>query len=77
MKIDERQKEQNNLLTDMKHQQEKILDELNVLNRTLTKIFGTVVQPTEGKWYLYVFIGLCQKRPKNILLISLVLTLDE
>ncbi len=49
MKIDERQKEQNNLLTDMKHQQGKILDESVVLNRTLTKIFGTIVQPTEGK----------------------------
>jgi hypothetical protein len=49
IKFDERQKEQNNLLADMKDQQGKILNELVALNQILSKIFGSVVQPAEGK----------------------------
>jgi hypothetical protein len=49
IKIDERQKKQNNFLADVKDQKEKILNELVALNQMLSKIFGLVVQPAEGK----------------------------
>jgi hypothetical protein len=56
IKMEERQKEQNNYLVEMKVQQRMILNELITLNRNLSKICGSGRQPLKKMIFIYIYI---------------------
>ncbi len=56
----DQQNEQNKILAGMKDQQEKIINALDKLNENFNKMFSSQSQPAERKWFICVLIGQCQ-----------------